>query len=134
MRLIESHHTPLSPAASDRQILQWLPSSLTLIILFSNLCALNIFLAHQSERHDAYLQLLSNQDTLLRFHLHNFINKSIPSKSFDYECTPLAATLNQGLLMSAEEKVLKNRHHAHISYVGCSSCEYVVQADALHPQ
>ena len=39
--------------------------------------------------------------------------------------------LNQGLLMSAEEKALQNPHH---TQVGCSSCEDVVQADALYPQ
>ena len=42
-----------------------------------------------------------------------------------------AATINQGLLTSAEEKTLQNHHHTHIPYVGCSSCEDDIQADAL---
>ena len=32
------------------------------IVLFSELCALNIILAHQTNRHNAYLQLLGNQE------------------------------------------------------------------------
>ncbi|EDR06607.1 uncharacterized protein LACBIDRAFT_328882 [Laccaria bicolor S238N-H82] len=44
------------------------------ILLFSDLGALDIFLARQTNRRDAYPQLLGNYEALLHFHLHSFVN------------------------------------------------------------
>ena len=44
------------------------------ILLFSNLGALDIFLARQTNRRDAYPQLLGSYEALLHFHLDNFVN------------------------------------------------------------
>ena len=134
MRLIESHHTPLSPATSYCQILQRPPSSSPTLFSFL-ICvpSTSSLLVNQTDMmltcsYSATRTLCSaststtlstnfnqSQASFLTMNVHLLL--SLPyTVQRDGRIRHIlgAAALNQGLLMSTEEKALQNPHHTHI--------------------
>ena len=151
MRLIESRHAPLSPATSDRHILQWPPPSPTLFSYLICVPSISSLLINQT---DTMLTCsYSGTRTLCSASTSttsstNFDQSWASFSMMNVQCLlslPYtvqrdgrirhilgAATLNQGLLMSAEEKALQNPHHTHTSHCGlqflwgCSSSRCLI--------
>ena len=132
MRLIESRHAPLSPATSDCQILQQ-PSSPSLFSFIICVPSISSLLINQKDTmltcsYSATRTLCSastattlstnfNQSRASFSTTNVHLSLSLPyTVQMDGKIRLIlgAAALNQGLLMSAEEKALQNPHHTHI--------------------